>query len=193
MSTSAVEQAAGIQKRGGKKSKTKSAVVRKAENIMAAGRKRAATIRAKHAKGIDATMFHGEVAGTALAVGLARGYMGGRDSLKILSESKFGGIDLALIGGGAGVGYVLMEAFRGRKVNPHLAAVSIGALAAGAVTLGEDLGSKIKDTSLGEALGFGGLFGGGAPKANQFGGVNPNRDVFITPSTGGRPGVRTAR
>jgi hypothetical protein len=167
--------------------------VKKAESVLASGKKRAASIRAKHAKGIDATVYNGEIAGTALAVGVARGYMGGRDSLKILSESKFGGIDLALIGGGVGVGYMLMEAFRGKSVNSHLAAVSIGALAAGAVTLGEDLGGKIKDQGLGNALGFGGLLGGGKPTANKFGGVNPNRDVFITPSTGGRPGVRTAR
>jgi hypothetical protein len=90
---------------------------------------------AKHKSAIMLTTLAAETAGAAFAGGAAAGYLG-PENVKIF------GFDGRLAIGVVGMGFSLMQAFRGKKSSAHVLALSTGLAASGLAALGYEYGAK---------------------------------------------------
>lgn len=136
----------GTTSKGKSKAKGTTKLQAKYENAL--NRIRKADIKAK--EGAQAALGVAEIGGATYGSAVARGWLGA-DRFTIPGTS----LDLALVAGGVGSAYNLMNVLRG-KGNTHVANLSAGLLCSGLVSLGEAMGAKLAD----KASGLSGEFGG---------------------------------
>lgn len=169
------------KKKGGAAPATKKAAdaaIKKYENLK--GRIARGEIKAKETAMAGLTVA--EVGGTALLASVGRGYLG--DSFKPM------GVDAALLAGLGITGYGLYQVLQG-KPNSHVMAVGMGALAAGLVPMGEQMGANIEAKAPLFQDVFptleGPLFGGvrELPQPHMAGAP---RQAMVTPNMAGRAG-----